>query len=287
MMTFADIAEHYQKRLAKLYPTEEAKALFHIALEKIAALSFMNYSLFKNEAADDAIATSMLHILERLTTGQPIQHILGEAHFYGLTFRVSEHTLIPRSETEELVHLILENHQGRSDMHVIDIGTGSGCIALTLSKKMHQAHVWAIDVSPEALAVAKINAKEFQQHIHFILGDILEWDVIFDPEQRFDIIVSNPPYITPQEKPAMHSNVLDFEPAQALFVTEEAPLLFYDYIADFALAHLKPDGCLYFEINQYLGRETVELLKKKGFHQVTLFKDISGAHRMIAAKQNY
>src|SRR5690606_26783992 len=128
---------------------------------------------------------------------------------------------------------------------------------------------------------------EFQQHIHFILGDILEWDVIFDPEQRFDIIVSNPPYITPQEKPAMHSNVLDFEPAQALFVTEEAPLLFYDYIADFALAHLKPDGCLYFEINQYLGRETVELLKKKGFHQVTLFKDISGAHRMIAAKQNY
>jgi len=285
MMTFADIEKQYLKNLDNLYPIEEARTLFRIALEKVTALSFAAYSSSRNEMASPSIVTKMFDILEKLVTGQPIQQIIEEAYFYGAVFHVSRDTLIPRSETEELVHLILTDYQHVSGLDIIDIGTGTGCIALTLARKMQQARIWAMDVSHEALTIAKTNAEKQQQDVRFILGDILEWEVIFDQQQQFDIIVSNPPYITPKEKSAMHSNVLDFEPADALFVTEEAPLLFYDHIADFALVHLKANGCLYFEINQYLGQETVDLLKKKGFRQVTLYKDMSGADRMIAARR--
>src|SRR5690606_38360911 len=285
MMTFADIEKQYLKNLDNLYPIEEARTLFSIALEKVSALSFAAHSSSRYEMASSSIVTKMFDILEKLVTGQPIQQIIEEAYFYGAVFHVSRDTLIPRSETEELVHLILTDYQHVSGLDIIDIGTGTGCIALTLARKMRQARIWAMDVSREALTIAKTNAEKQQQDVRFILRDILEWEVIFDQQQQFDIIVSNPPYITPKEKSAMHSNVLDFEPADALFVTEEAPLLFYDYIADFALVHLKANGCLYFEINQYLGQETVDLLKKKGFRQVTLHKDMSGADRMIAARR--
>ncbi len=285
MFTFSDIEKQYQERLANLYPAEEIKHLFLLALEKTAAISSIAYSVSKNEAVGLSISAQMMHILDKLTTSQPIQQILGEAYFYGATFEVSKDTLIPRPETEELVHLILQDHQDEDSLNIIDIGTGSGCIALSLSQKMKQSHIWAMDISKEALQIAKVNAQKLKQNIHFLLGDILEWDLIFDADRQFDIIVSNPPYITPKEKAAMHPNVLNFEPADALFVTEEAPLLFYDHIADFALAHLTPNGQLYFEINQYLGQETMDLLKKKGFHQVILYKDMAGADRMIAAKR--
>ncbi len=283
MQSLSEIEQNYQQKLSVLYPREEIRQLFLIAMEKVASISISSYPMQKDKRVDDQIAGKMTDIANLLATGRPIQHILGEAPFYGMAFHVSGDTLIPRPETEELVHLILNRHREQSNLHIIDIGTGSGCIAVTLSKKMLQPTVWALDISDKALHIAKTNAEKYNQSIRFLSGDILRWGMIFDTEQQFDIIVSNPPYITLGEKTQMHKNVLDFEPDTALFVPEEAPLLFYDHIADFALAHLKKDGNLYVEINQYLSRKTASLLQKKGFHHVEILQDINGADRIISA----
>lgn len=283
MKTLSEIEQSYQQKLSILYPSEEIRQLFLIAVEKVVPTPVSLYPILKDKSVEDQIAEEILDIAGQLATGKPIQHILGEAPFYGLTFHVSEDTLIPRPETEELVHLILDRHKTQSGLRVIDIGTGSGCIAVTLSHHMQQPAVWAMDISDTALQIAKTNAERYREPVQFLLGDILEWDMIFDKEQQFDIVVSNPPYITLGEKIHMHKNVLDFEPDTALFVPEEAPLLFYDHIADFALTHLDKNGCLYVEINQYLGHETASLLQKKGFCEVKIHPDINGVDRMISA----
>ena len=283
MKTLSEIEQSYQQKLSILYPSEEIRQLFLIVVEKVISTPISSYPILKDKSVEDQIAEEMLDIAGQLATGKPIQHILGEAPFYGLTFYVSEDTLIPRPETEELVHLILDRHKTQSGLRVIDIGTGSGCIAVTLSHHMQQPAVWAMDISDNALQIAKTNAERYRQPVQFLEGDILEWDVIFDKEQQFDIVVSNPPYITLGEKTHMHKNVLDFEPDTALFVPEEAPLLFYDHIADFALAHLDKNGYLYVEINQYLSQETASLLEKKGFCEVKIHPDINGVDRMISA----
>lgn len=285
-MTFSDIEKKYQDVLAQLYPLEEIKQLFLIALQKIGSISPSRYIMQKKDTAGVTIIAAMGNILDRLERGEPIQHILGEAHFYGLMFQVSKETLIPRPETEELVQLIIQNHGTEERIEMMDVGTGSGCIAIALAKNLPFSRVSAMDISPGALSVARTNAALHQQDINFILGDILEWDMIFPPQQYFDVIVSNPPYITPKEKEQMHRNVLLYEPDLALFVEEDVPLLFYDYIADFAQSHLNPNGALYFEINQYLGKETVDLLRKKGFSHVEIVKDMQGADRIIIAKRN-
>lgn len=282
--TWKDIEFHYQQQLHSIYPKEEIKAFFLLIIEEIAGITPSKYNLEKLNTADEFVS-KLTAILEELRAGKPVQHILGKADFYGLQFEVNEHTLIPRPETEELVHLILQDHKKQSPLKVIDIGTGSGCIPITLKKQLKESDVWAVDISSAAIEVAKHNATKNNQDVHFIFADILEWEFLFSAPQGFDIVVSNPPYITPKEMNEMHANVLNYEPHTALFVEETAPLLFYDYITDFALYHLNENGTLYFEINQYLSKETEELIRKKGFKNVEIHQDINGAPRMIRAKR--
>lgn len=282
--TWSQLATDFQQELASLYPTDETHQLFLIVFEHIRKKNAMHYALSKQEYLSEEQAVKALSILDELKSNKPIQHILGEAHFYGQVFEVNEHTLIPRPETEELVHLILQDHKGKSNLRVIDIGTGSACIPISLALKLPGEYT-AVEISPDTIQVAKRNDQKHQTNIQFIQADILEWDLVFNDNAKFDIIVSNPPYITPKEKQQMHANVLQFEPHLALFIEEDAPLLFYDYIADFALVHLSQEGTLYFEINQYLSQETADLLRKKGYEEVQIFADINGADRMIRAKR--
>ncbi|MGJ1420810.1 peptide chain release factor N(5)-glutamine methyltransferase [Sphingobacterium spiritivorum] len=276
---------YFTAQLTKIYDLEEAKSLFFLALEEVAGINRMQYTVQNDHVVTEEQKVQLDRILQELLRRKPIQHILKKADFYGEVFEVNEFVLIPRPETEELVHLIIGHHRSSAvPLKIIDIGTGSGCIPVILKKHVPAAHVSTLDISKEAIAVAKRNAKKMETDIHFVNADILEWEYLFT-EQLYDIIVSNPPYITPKEKEEMHSNVLEFEPHLALFVEESAPLLFYETIASFALVHMKPAGDLYFEINQYYGSETADMLLKKGFSKVELIKDMHGADRMIHARR--
>lgn len=286
MNTWKDLAAIFQKELLSLYDEMEIEALFYMALEHISQRTRTDFLLKKEESCDVVQWKQFLTLLDGLKESRPIQHLLGYADFYGLKLHVNEHTLIPRPETEELVDLLLKKSGHHHPLKVIDIGTGSGCIPIALAKYMPTAEVWAVEISKEALDVAQQNACEQQVAVQFINADILEWEYLFPNGEKFDVVVSNPPYICPNEKKNMHKNVLAHEPHSALFVEESAPLLFYDHIADFALMHLKNGGMLYFEINQYLGAETALLIQKKGFLHVQIVKDINGADRIITAKKS-
>lgn len=218
-------------------------------------------------------------VLTELKKGKPIQYIIGETDFYGLTFKVNENVLIPRQETEELVDLIIKNHQEK-ELKILDIGTGSGIIPITLKSNLPNATISAIDVSENALIVAKENAQKHKVEVEFIKMDILNqqnWQQL----KEFDIIVSNPPYVLQKEKELMHQNVLDFEPHLALFVENENPLLFYKTIVSFAQEKLKEKGYLHFEINEKFGKETADLLNDSGFNQIEIIKDINGKDRIV------
>ncbi|GGH12815.1 peptide chain release factor N(5)-glutamine methyltransferase [Sphingobacterium alkalisoli] len=285
MNTWRDIERAFLDELSNLYDSAEINAIFYIAIEHIGHLKKGNYLIEKNNSITPDQQQQLIEMLDQLKKGRPIQHLTNTAHFYGIEFNVDKHTLIPRPETEELVDLIVKTHRTQRNLHLIDIGTGTGCIPISVAKHLKDAQIWAIDISSEALEIAKKNAEKHAVTIQFILADILEWEFLFTNDERFDIIVSNPPYITPAEKKDMHQNVLAFEPQLALFVESSAPLIFYDYISDFALKHLEKTGTLYFEINQYLSNETASLLCKKGFTQVQILKDINGVDRMISAKK--
>ncbi|MCL4140592.1 UNVERIFIED_CONTAM: hypothetical protein GTU68_019375 [Idotea baltica] len=227
---------------------------------------------------DDLLST-FKNIINRLQKEEPIQYILGNTAFYGLPFLVNENTLIPRPETEELVEWVLKEDE--KSLKILDIGTGSGCIPISLAKNLKNASISAIDISTEALEVAKQNAALNNVAIHFIEMDILKTTSL--NVKNFDIIVSNPPYVRELEKVEIKNNVLQNEPHLALFVDDENPLLFYKKIADLAKQHLSKNGLLFFEINQYLGKETVEMLHQKGFQSLELKKDLFGNDRMIKA----
>lgn len=239
-----------------------------------------------NEAAEiqQVKFDEYLQVLHRLKTGEPLQYVIGDTVFYGLTFKVSSAVLIPRPETEELVDWIIQ--RCTSDQFtppgngsILDIGTGSGCIAISLKKHLPNFSVSAIDVSKSALAVARGNALLNDAEVNFIHADILD----YKSTEKYDVIVSNPPYITRQEQQAMHKNVLENEPHLALFVSDERPLIFYEAIAEFALGNLNENGLLCFEINEHLGKQTVEMLVDKSFVNITLRKDMQGKDRMILA----
>jgi release factor glutamine methyltransferase len=222
----------------------------------------------------------------RLQNNEPIQHILGYTTFYGRQFRCDRRALIPRPETEELVDWIVNDwsiaNGQLSTVKIIDIGTGTGCIALSLAKELKGTEVTAVDISTEALSLARENAEILEaRDVRFVECDILgDCNVI---EGAYDVIVSNPPYVRECEKVDMEANVLNYDPHTALFVTDEDPLVFYRAIAEFALTHLAPKGALYFEINQYLGQETCDLLINLGYKNVTLREDINGNARMVRA----
>lgn len=278
-MKLRELEEYYQLELAPVYHAEEGAALFGLAAEQVLGLSPLKLRMEKDNALSDINLQKMLTILNELKMHKPIQHILGQAHFYGAVYKVTEDVLIPRPETEELVDWVVNDYSPHKELSILDIGTGSGCIPISLKRHLPAAKVGSIDISEKALIVARENAHTLNASIEFIHADILKYDT----EEKFDIITSNPPYIRNLEKKAMHQNVLDHEPHTALFVPDENPLLFYKSIADFAKKTLNNAGVVYFEINEYLGQETIDMLMKRGFSCVELRKDMQGKDRMIKA----
>ena len=281
-MLFKNYKNIFFQKLSSLYDEKEIESFFYIILEKNHQLKRIDLALNPTLAMDDNQLLQWDFIAEELKTQKPIQYILGETFFYGLRFEVDENTLIPRPETEELIALILSNYQIETSGNpkILDIGTGSGCIAIALAKNILNSDVFAIDVSEKALEIAKRNAENNKVAVTFLRKNILTTE---DLAQNFDIIVSNPPYVRKLEKAEINANVLEYEPHLALFVEDDDALIFYKKIANLAKKNLKLNGQLYFEINQYLGKETIELLEKLGFKNIQLCKDIYGNDRMISA----
>lgn len=272
---------HFTTTLSSLYDKEEAESFFYLVLEKLHQLKRVDLALQPELHFTDKEILVWNAILEKLQLEIPIQYILGSTDFYGLEFKVNENVLIPRPETEELVDWIVLNHKKSeisNQLKIVDIGTGSGCIAISLAKNIANTVVFALDVSEKALATAKINAHKNATAVTFIQVDILKTN---DLKIAFDIIVSNPPYVRNLEKAEIKKNVLENEPHLALFVDDNDALLFYRKIAELAQTNLAPNGALYFEINQYLGKETVALLEKMSFKNIELRKDIYRNDRMI------
>ena len=281
-MLLRNYRTYFIEKLTPLYDVMEAESFFAIALEELKGWKRVDVALNSDAELSGDEVVKWDAVLKELELLKPIQYIFGHTYFYGLDFEVNENTLIPRPETEELVEWIIHENKNRGQVKVVDIGTGSGCIAISLAKNLPDAQVFAIDVSDEALAVAKINAARNNVNVTFIQQDILAAQTL--PEQ-FDIIVSNPPYVRNLEKAEIKQNVLDYEPHLALFVDDNDALVFYRKIALLAKDNLPQNGKLYFEINQYLGKETAEMLENFGFTNVVLRKDIYGNDRMLAAPQ--
>ncbi|GHU79040.1 release factor glutamine methyltransferase [Bacteroidia bacterium] len=284
-----------KSQLRDYYPESEIKSFYYLIMESVCRLDKQSVLLGKDTQISPDEKLLIGKMIEDLKKFRPIQYILGETAFYGLKFKVNEHVLIPRPETEELVERIIhdevkgERRRVKGERcRVLDVGTGSGCIAVTLAKHLPDAEVYALDVSEKALEIARKNAERNQVKVHFFQYDLLK-DVAFPfppftlhPSPfTFHLIVSNPPYVTPEEKKNMSKNVLDYEPHQALFVPQDKPLLFYERIAEMARNHLKKNGTLYFETSAIHGRDTAEMLKGKGFENVRLFRDIAGRERMV------
>jgi release factor glutamine methyltransferase len=281
-LNISDLKSNFIKELTGLYPSDEIESFFNILSEKYLNLSRIDIALNRNEVISKANIVKFDDILDRLKTFEPIQYIIGETEFFGLPFKVNSHTLIPRPETEELVQLILDEvlqwKYKPEVLEVLDIGTGSGCIAISLANNLPKAEVSALDISREALMVAEINAKKNQVFLNLFECDIRNSQSL---PRNYDIIVSNPPYVRDLEKEFMEANVLSYEPELALFVEDTDPLLFYRKIAALAKVNLKPNGALFFEINEYLGKDMASLLKDMGFQHIEIKKDIYGKDRML------
>lgn len=270
-----------QKELAGIFPKEEIESLIFLIFEKLKGYSRTQFLLSKEEKLSKDDWVEVEKIVTRLKNHEPIQYILGETEFYGLPFYSVPGVLIPRPETEELVQWIIQENTISSPT-ILDIGTGTGCIAISLWKHIEQATVFACDISPICIETALVNAELNAAEV-----SVFEYDILNStPKTTFpemDVIVSNPPYVRETEKLLMERNVIDYEPELALFVPDENPLIFYDRIADFALIHLKTQGRLYFEINEAFGKECVEMLQAKGFSNIILKKDLNGKNRMICS----
>jgi len=277
-MLAKDYKTLFVEKLTPLYDLLETESFFYIILEDLHQMKRIDLALDPGFSFSDEELEKWNSITEKLQKEIPIQYILGNAHFYGLEFEVNENTLIPRPETEELVEWIVKKNEFKGKIKILDIGTGSGCIAISLAKNLQDATVFAIDVSEKALETAKRNAMKNEADVTFLLKNILETE---DLGQNFDIIVSNPPYVRNLEKEEIKKNVLDYEPHLALFVEDDDALIFYRKIAELGQKNLVEKGQLYFEINQYLGTEMMDLLQAKNFKDIELRKDIYDNDRMI------
>ena len=279
-MTIKQYRDQFIQELTPIYGMEEADSSFYLILDAKHQLKRVDLALQPDLVFSETELETWNFILDQLKKEIPVQYLLGTTHFYGLEFEVNSNVLIPRPETEELVEWIVQqstiNHQPTT-IKILDIGTGSGCIAISLAKNLPNSEVFALDVSEHALATAQRNAESNQVAIQFIHQSILETE---DLGHQFDIIVSNPPYVRDLEKQEIKKNVLDNEPHLALFVADNDALLFYRKIAQLAQKNLSPTGQLYFEINQYLGQEMVALLKEMNFQNTELRKDVYGNDRM-------
>lgn len=298
-MRLKDIQDIFHKELDAIFGGNEVGSIFNILISHYLKFNRIALVLEPDLTISKEEEQPLFEALSRLKQEEPIQYIIGETEFFGLPFKVNEHTLIPRPETEELVSLVLQNIKSQKTcladwqanskvVSILDIGTGTGCIAISLAKNLPNAKVFALDVSEEALKIAKQNAELNKVDIHFIKADILSketWNLKFK-NLKFDIIVSNPPYVRNLEKQEIKKNVLNHEPHLALFVEDANPLQFYKAITDFAIDKLVENGLLFFEINQYLGDETKQLLQDKDFLDIELKPDIFGNNRMLKGKKN-
>lgn len=265
-------------RLKDEYPVTEIESFFNILVDQFLGMSRLEVALAPEFNLNDEQLNVFESALERLERHEPIQYITGGTEFFELKFLVNKHVLIPRPETEELVDWIIQDHNDVEKLKILDIGTGSGCIAISLAKKLN-AEVSAFDISEEALKTARKNAKINKVWVNFQKVDILKTEEL---AERYDIIVSNPPYVREQEKAEMQKNVLDHEPEGALYVKNDDALIFYKKITELSQKSLAPGAALYFEINQYLREETKKLVENIGF-VAELKKDIFGNYRMLKA----
>ncbi len=270
---------HFLENLTPIYDQEEARNFFYLILQDLKGLSKVDVALNPEIELTKEEKNKFEDYIKKLKNNEPIQYLIGTTEFYGLTFNVNPNVLIPRPETEELVNWIISENQNKHRLSILDIGTGSGCIAISLAKHL-KAEVTAFDISDKALITAQTNADKNETFVHFIEFDILNdlWE-----GDLFDCIVSNPPYVKETEKAQMKANVLEHEPSLALFVSDDNALVFYVKIADFAKVNLNPNGQLFFEINQYLSAEVIAMLKEKGFKEIQLKKDSYENARMVSA----
>jgi release factor glutamine methyltransferase len=281
-----DVVRFFRQELESVYEKEELESIIVFCFEIYLNMKRSDISLRGNETMSESQLLKFNFAIKDLKKFRPIQYILGQADFYKLKFKVNEHVLIPRPETEELVDIIINDHRSsylkNQDFSIMDIGTGSGCIPIALKKNIPYANVFSMDISEDAINIAKYNSERNGVEVEYIIDNVLNSNY-FNSEYStaHDIIVSNPPYICISEKESMHQNVLDYEPHLALFVNDKDPLLFYKAIADLALKKLKPDGKIYFEINQVFGLESKYMLESKGFKNVELLKDISNNYRIL------
>lgn len=273
--------QYIEMELAGLYPSNEIDGFKRIIFETVCGWDFTEQVIKKHEIISATEFEKIEAILLRLKNAEPIQYILGETEFYGLKLKVNPSVLIPRPETEELVEWVLHSNLPKN-YRILDIGTGSGSIAMAIKNQLKETKVSGMDISEKALETARQNALENGLEVDFFQDDILNPKNL--QEGMYDVIVSNPPYIMESEKPRMHNNVLNFEPENALFVPDVDPLVFYRAIAEFAKKYLSENGSLFFEINESLNTEMVDLLTGFGFSDIEIRKDINGKNRMVRCK---
>lgn len=281
-MTYSELKLLWRSKLETIYDQDECDNLFYLTCYHIKQWGRSRVLFEKDNILAEEDEKAFSEILKPLLTHKPIQYIFGETEFYQLKFKVDEDVLIPRPETEELVDWIVKDYMGKRNIKFLDIGTGSGCIAISLAKNMIHAQAYAMDISNQALTVAEINAQELNVELHLLKADILEMTgVVVD--EHFNLIVSNPPYILKEESAEMRQNVLAFEPHQALFVTNQDPLQFYKAIADFTILNLQKEGQLYFETHELYHEQVKQMLQEKGFVNVTAKKDLQNKPRFLRA----
>lgn len=293
-MLIKNLKQFFFSELKSIQEDSEIESFFFILTEYLHNLKRIDVSMNPDFEVSEVDLAKWNAIISELKNEKPIQYITGEAWFYGYRFEVNENTLIPRPETEELVEWIIHEVKVKGDglkVSILDIGTGSGCIPISLKKEIPNAEVFTIDVSEKAIETAKKNAIDNEADVNFIHQNILEVESLEKLQAinsklptKFEIIVSNPPYVRNLEKQEIKKNVLEYEPHLALFVEDTDALLFYRKIAQLALTSLVPNGKLFFEINQYLGKETVELLENLGFKNIELRKDFVGNDRMVCVE---
>ena len=281
-MTLSEIKSIYMQRLMALYPDREIEAMFSIIVRHVLNYSKIDIHLNKAEKIQTAEEKKFGLLLDRLITGEPIQYVLGETEFYGLKFKVDPRVLIPRPETEYMVDIALQIIPKNRSLKIIDLCTGSGCIAIALSKNLPGSYVTAVDISGGSIELACENSLTNQTDVIFLKDDLLKPAANYE---LYDFIVSNPPYVRESEKRSMHENVLDFEPGDALFVKDSDPLIFYRAIAVFGVKYLIEKGIILVEINEKFGEEISELFLKFNFDEVQIRKDLNNKDRFITARK--
>ncbi|WP_297087270.1 peptide chain release factor N(5)-glutamine methyltransferase [uncultured Draconibacterium sp.] len=274
--------QYIRTELEGIYPESEILGFTKLLFDQVLGFSYTQMILAKTRMLEQEDVKKIKTIVSRLKNHEPIQYILGATEFYGLQLELEPGVLIPRPETEELVQWVCQT-QLPKQARVLDIGTGSGCIALAIKNEIPDAEVWAVDKSEKAMELAAKNAKTNNLQLHFKQTDILNWQEEHWPQ--FDVVLSNPPYVRESEKAQMQANVLEHEPELALFVSDNDPLLFYRTIAQFAKDHLKNGGLLFFEINESFGEEMVNLVKSLGFSSVELRRDLENKNRMLRCRK--